>query len=253
MRRGIPFRPTWAARLSRTVLLVSFAGLALLALAYATTQDIAIAVDASITGAIQALAFPGLEVLMHIASVLGGEFWSPGITVVVAAVLAVCGRRRDAALVLLTLLIRLPNVLVKEVVDRPRPSTDMVQVVFPVNETSFPSGHAGGALIFLGLLAYLTWLRSERPALRLLVLMGCVVAILLIGVSRIYLGAHWPSDVLGGYAYGGVMLGLLIEVHRRLERRSASAAVAVPADEQAIHRPRYGDAIGTEPASVSDN
>jgi undecaprenyl-diphosphatase len=228
------------------VLLVSLSSLVLLALAYTAARQHPLAGDITVTRAIQSSDLPGLAAVMYAATVVGGEFWAPALTVAVAAGLACFGRRREAGLVLLTLLIRLPNILVKEVVERPRPSTDAIQVFFPVNESSFPSGHAGGALIFFGLLAYLAWLRLSGLRARLLVLTGCMIAILLIGISRIYFGAHWPSDVVGGYAYGGMMLGLLIEVHRRLERRAAGAEVARTVDRQGAHSSPLRDAADAE-------
>jgi undecaprenyl-diphosphatase len=89
---------------------------------------------------------------------------------------------------------------------------------------SFPSGHAMGSLIGYGLLAYLlvlllrhTWLRI--PAVTLL---GLLIAA--IGFSRVYLGAHYPSDVLAGYAAGGCWLAACVSALEMIRRRHGHAS-----------------------------
>jgi membrane-associated phospholipid phosphatase len=75
---------------------------------------------------------------------------------------------------------------------------------------SYPSGHSMGSLIFYGFLGYLV-IRSQRGrSLKLLLGIGFITLILLIGFSRIYLGVHYPSDVLAGFSAGTVWLLLCI-------------------------------------------
>jgi membrane-associated phospholipid phosphatase len=71
---------------------------------------------------------------------------------------------------------------------------------------SFPSGHAMTSLVFYGMLAYLIWLNFRRGILVYLTVSLLILLILAIGTSRIYLGVHYPSDVLAGYAAGGFWL-----------------------------------------------
>jgi membrane-associated phospholipid phosphatase len=71
---------------------------------------------------------------------------------------------------------------------------------------SFPSGHAMVSFVFYGMLAYLTWINIGTRKLRYLVTITLLLLVLAIGISRIYLGVHYPSDVLAGFSAGGFWL-----------------------------------------------
>lgn len=92
---------------------------------------------------------------------------------------------------------------------------------------SFPSGHAFTALVLYGLLAYLVWQSTEKRSARALAVAFAVGATLAVGFSRLYLGVHWLTDVLGGYAAGVSWLVFSIALVRfregRREHRSAIA------------------------------
>jgi membrane protein DedA with SNARE-associated domain/membrane-associated phospholipid phosphatase len=83
---------------------------------------------------------------------------------------------------------------------------------------SFPSGHATGSMAFFGLLAYLA-LRGGPLWRRVLAVTGAVVAVLWIGMSRVYLGEHYPTDVLGGWAVGLVWLASVVTAVETWRRR----------------------------------
>lgn len=115
---------------------------------------------------------------------------------------------------------------------------------------SFPSGHAFGSMVFFGMLVRLAWI-SRMPLFgRISATLLCMLAILLIGISRVYLGVHWLTDILGGFTAGFIWLvASVIIIHlveKRLPRRRAPGAgpgvgpVDAPAGEPA--RPPASDA-----------
>ena len=107
------------------------------------------------------------------------------------------------------------NPVLKFVVDRPRPTEDLVMIWRDPDGMGFPSGHASTAMILFGLIYYLAPIIVPWKMAVPLVRLSSFMLILLIGISRVYLGAHWPSDVLGGFLVGGIMLTLLIHFHRQ--------------------------------------
>jgi undecaprenyl-diphosphatase len=81
---------------------------------------------------------------------------------------------------------------------------------------SFPSGHVTAAVIVYGFIFYLVSLLIPAGVLRFLAQASCLVVIVLTALQRVHAGVHWPSDVLGGVLFGGLLLALLIWSHRRL-------------------------------------
>lgn len=94
----------------------------------------------------------------------------------------------------------------------------------PTGGYAFPSGHSTQAVVVWGLLAAFAvsgpWRTTRR--FRVPVLCAAAVVILLIGLSRIYLGVHWVTDVAGGFALGGAWLALLLAARSRRQRRRAA-------------------------------
>jgi undecaprenyl-diphosphatase len=106
--------------------------------------------------------------------------------------------------------------LLKLAIERPRP--DLVARLVEVNTTSFPSGHATlAAVTYLTLGALLSRVEARRRA-KIYVLTVAVVLTFLIGVSRIYLGVHWPTDVLAGWCVGAAWAMLCWRVALALQR-----------------------------------
>lgn len=84
---------------------------------------------------------------------------------------------------------------------------------------SFPSGHSVTSVIFYGLLLYLIQRHCENPRLRTALSWICGILAVIIGPSRIYVGVHWPTDVLAGWCIGGGILILVILVLESIESR----------------------------------
>jgi undecaprenyl-diphosphatase len=154
-----------------------------------------------------------LSFMDYVSFIFGG--WSSVVVVVIIGIL-VWWRigKLEALMILVGELITLVNTALKLAINRPRPSADLVHILSREQGNGFPSGHAFFAIVILGLLAYFAFINLKNRTIRMVVLVGLIALILLIGTSRVYLGVHWPSDVIGGYLIGGVFLTALIWFHR---------------------------------------
>ena len=107
--------------------------------------------------------------------------------------------------------------VMKATIDRPRPPDSLVRVMGDFNHESFPSGHVFFFVSFFGFLFFLAYALLKKSLLQRLLFALFGVPLVLIGLSRVYQGAHWPSDVVGAYLAGGAWLMLMIEVYRRFK------------------------------------
>ena len=115
------------------------------------------------------------------------------------------------------------NALIKLFVDRPRPT--VVDHLANVSNASFPSGHAMISTAILLTVGAMLAETQRTAAARTYLMAGAGVLSLLIGLSRIYLGVHWPTDVLAGWCFGAVWALLVFSANRALRRRAAGLAV----------------------------
>ena len=181
-----------------------------------------LAFDERVRVMVPGLASPGLTSLMRAASVYGG----PGVLIpaglVAAAAFLIRGWRRGALLVVVTLAgAGLLNGLLKFSFARVRPAS-FFDYPLPVSP-SFPSGHALYAASIFGGLAVLLTARVRNRFLQVAIWLVFLSLTLLVGISRVYLGVHYPSDVLAGYAIGviwvtTVAFGDRLARHRRRRR-----------------------------------
>jgi len=107
--------------------------------------------------------------------------------------------------------------VIKLIFARPRPSPDLVKVYLLHYTWSFPSGHVVSYVALFGFLFYLVYSLMSPSALRsaLLALLGALIG--LVGLSRVYLGAHWASDALAGYCFGLLWLALMMHLYSWLK------------------------------------
>jgi undecaprenyl-diphosphatase len=111
----------------------------------------------------------------------------------------------------------LVNEIAKHLFARPRPGFPDAAVI--ERSYGFPSGHAMDSLLAYGLLLYFVWPALRDRRLRLLLLSGLVLALALIGFSRVILGVHFVGDVIGGWTLGGAWLALWTGVMHAVRRR----------------------------------
>jgi undecaprenyl-diphosphatase len=129
------------------------------------------------------------------------------------ALICLVRRRPDTALLIVgAMLMRIANPFLKTIFASPRPSTgDGVRVEEIASGFGFPSGHVMGMTLFVGALAILAWDAVPQRRGRIVVVLGTGAVLFASGWGRIAVGAHWPSDVLGGYLFGGLgVSGLLM-------------------------------------------
>jgi membrane-associated phospholipid phosphatase len=109
------------------------------------------------------------------------------------------------------------NLLLKDLFARPRPSFEHPLVV--ETSYSFPSGQAMESVVVYGMVAYFVVLTSRTWGKRAVAVGGAAIIVLLIGLGRVYLGAHYVSDVVGGFAAGGAWLSAVIKAWEAMRRR----------------------------------
>jgi undecaprenyl-diphosphatase len=158
------------------------------------------------------------EIIFRDITSLGGATVLTLMTIAVTGFLLIDAKRGAAILVLGSVIggVVLSSIL-KLGIDRPRP--DLVGHLVEVHTASFPSGHAMlSAVVYLTLGGLLS--RVERPRrIKIYVLSVAVILTLLIGVSRVYLGVHWPTDVLAGWCAGATWAMLCWRTALALQRR----------------------------------
>lgn len=178
------------------------------------------AIDLQITRALQTIRSPVFAGFMYLISWPGYPPQGVILPAVITLTMYRLGFRWEAVTALLAAIFSaLVNVLIKELIARPRPTVDLVDVFSILDSYSFPSGHVMLYLGFYGFLWFLVFSLLKRSWMRtfLLILLGALVG--LVGVSRIYLGQHWASDILGAVLLGGLLLVLILEFYRWGKKR----------------------------------
>ena len=171
-----------------------------------------VGIDRRLLNFVATFRTPPLDQIMYLVTYLGNGMTIAVLAAVVVALLLIGGRYSAAARVPLALIAStLFFEAVKLLVQRPRPPLEDARIV--QGDFAFPSGHSTLAAAFYGTLAYIAIRSLRHEAARTLVGIAAGLLILAIGVSRIYLGVHYPSDVLAGWAAGvlWVILAILAE------------------------------------------
>ncbi|MDQ3653409.1 MAG: phosphatase PAP2 family protein [Acidobacteriota bacterium] len=181
--------------------------------------------------ALQSLDVPGLFDLMRVASVPGNRWIPHAITAVTVLLFLAFRRRSEAAALLLSAGGgAIVNALLKILIARPRPTAELVTVFRQLGTRSFPSGHVTFYVCYFGFLFFVAYTLLPRGSrLRRPVLVAAALPVLLIGFSRVYLGAHWPSDTLGAYLVSGLWLAFSLDMYRRWKQRAAFHTTAAGA------------------------
>ncbi len=192
-----------------------FAVVAFIVLAILASTSAYFPIDLTITRMLQANNQPWVALLMEWISWPGFFPQSAILTVLVAALVFFFGFHWEAVVSLAAASASLAlNTAVKLIVHRPRPAADLVHVVDELNSFSYPSGHVMYYTVFFGFLCFLIYTLLKPSWRRSTLLFFSASLPILIAPSRIFLGEHWASDVLGGYLLGSICLLITIFFYR---------------------------------------
>jgi len=145
---------------------------------------------------------PRVEEMARDLTALGGFTILTGVTLVSLGVAIFAGRSRLAALAVVSVLAgTVMTGVLKQGFDRPRPA--LVEHGTLVHNASFPSGHSMmAAMVYLTLGILLARTQTKKRVRAFIVAISVIITVL-VGLSRVYLGVHWPTDVLAGWTLGG--------------------------------------------------
>lgn len=199
-RRGFPVTLAW--------LLSGFFFVGFLSIAEEVVEPFSLALDRMVTMLLGSFSGPAMTRIMWEATLLGDTRVAVVATLAAAVVLAVWGHpRRAGSVVILMLVGSVVSSVMKYLIDRPRPPASEALISLPTS-MSFPSGHAVAGIVLAGTLT-LMLIASRAP--RWTRIAGSVVIMaagMLVGISRVYLGVHFFSDVLASWCLGATLVGL---------------------------------------------
>lgn len=170
--------------------------------------------DQSIINAVQGMENEGLTRIMKGFTFLGSSLVATLLSVIAFLFLWLVLRHRKELLMFLLSVggSEIWNIIIKNWMQRQRPNTHRL---IEISGFSFPSGHSMAAFALYGTLTYLLWRHIPSLAGRIAMIVIGVALTLLIGISRIYLGVHYPSDVFGGYLASATWLMLSIYIFEK--------------------------------------
>jgi membrane-associated phospholipid phosphatase len=216
MPRRAPGYRAWLIGAAVLIAALSFA-----ALAFIAHTAVVFNFDIPVTLAVQQFNPAWFDVLMRTVNWMGFGLQAVALVSSVVLILFLIGWRWEALVCAVDAAsIWALNVLVAIIVNRPYPTPgEFSQVFTDLTNPSFPSGHVTSYIGIYGFVWFLVYTRSKQPWLRipLLILLGALLV--LVGPSRVYMGRHWPSDVLASLLLGIIWLILTLFVYAWSKRR----------------------------------
>jgi len=171
-------------------------------------------IDETLSWLIYSFRNPVLTEIMKIITFFGSGLWLGGWAFLAIIFLIIKKHKTSALLFALSLTVCAGlNLGLKRFIDRPRPSFAPIIVE---KTTSFPSGHAMNSFVFYFTLAYFVYHFTKNQYLSTKYLAIAIIVVSLIGLSRVYLGVHYPSDVVAGYSAGFAWLLVTLMIQKTL-------------------------------------
>lgn len=200
------------------------------ALAIVTNQYPVNSFDLNLAAFVQSFEHPALTKVMELFTTLGSTKYCIVITLLAMIYLYFVHGHRIELIFVSGVLggSAVLNQIFKAIFHRERPSVYRL-----IEETgySFPSGHAMGAFALYGALAFLLWRHTATRLGRSMLIIGCSFMIVMICISRVYLGVHYPSDIIGAVMVSGFWLALMIVLFQwYMERRELKSALNLKAN-----------------------
>lgn len=200
------------------ILLLAFS----IALSYAAYKFAVLPFDQASYNELHEETRPVFSVLMQGVSSLGNRPIPTALTVVAMAAFALRHQWLEAIFMLATTSNALLAFALKAIIHRARPfplAENTTGIIRSINQYSYPSGHVIFFVVFFGFFAYLAWIHFTGWV-RAITITICAALIVLIGPSRVFLGAHWASDVVGSYIIGAIWLFVLVFAYQWAKRRN---------------------------------
>jgi undecaprenyl-diphosphatase len=171
---------------------------------------------------VQQASPPPLRWVAEFMTYAGASPWFQLTTQVAVGGLLLLKRPSLAVLVMGAFMLRALSPLLKDIIDRPRPSPESVDVASVLTNPSYPSGHVFGATLLYGVMIYAVEIAVPNLRIRRGIQAALLSLIGLMGYARVELGEHWPTDVVGGWAVGFLVVWCLIRAHDALTQRAAA-------------------------------
>jgi len=181
--------------------------------------------DQTIITYIQNMESPKMTTMMKVFTEIGSTPAVIAIVLLVSLFLYVVLKHRLEIIFFWTVVLGTPaiNQVLKHLFQRIRP--DLHRLI-EISGYSFPSGHAMSAFAVYGALTFLLWSHLPTRIGRSILIILCSLFIIMIGISRIYLGVHYPSDIIGGYLASGFLLTIAIVLFRKYKQKSLALKIA---------------------------
>lgn len=174
--------------------------------------------DTAVIAFVQGLETPWLTSIMKVFTWIGSGYVVASIALIGFIVLYFVLHYRQQAFLLIVVIAGsvIFNSVLKNYFKRERPE---IHRILDANGFSFPSGHSMMAFALYAILAYIAWRNVRTMTSRVVLLLFTAFMIIIIGASRIYLGVHYPSDIVGGFAVSALWVTIAITVYAYFQHK----------------------------------
>lgn len=174
--------------------------------------------DTAIISAVQGMEAPWLTVIFKIFTWIGSAYVVIPITLIAFLLLYFIYQQRGQAFLFVTVIVGtvLSNELLKLYFKRERPE---IYRIIDAGGLSFPSGHTMMAFSLYSIIAYVLWHNMKSLGSRILLIFCVALMIIIIPMSRIYLGVHYPSDIVGGLAASTFLITMMITIYKIFQNK----------------------------------